>query len=210
MKNYLTITEVTKFIGSDHTRALADIKSNSESFAELNAVQACEYRMFYSIRDDKSLVYEYLYIYIIGTNVRLHRLAKNQYSFFNENLHNYHRVDNSERIKLAETLTQPNYIGVGKLTTKKVDQWLIYGQILEGLTSGKQKEFEDNEAEFRKSLEGQNVHYWSDKNRGSIERNGLTYEFEISRNAISTRIKLTAYKSDLESFLQLSDNKFTK
>lgn len=210
MSKFLRIEELDKFGASDKAKALNDIKSHSTIFDELNKVQACEYRFFYFTNDNGSLSYNYVYIFIIGTNTRI-TAHKGQYSFFNTNIHNYHRLSNTEISELGELAVKPNYIGYGKLTTKKIDAWLLYGQALEILCFTKQTEYENNETEFRKTLEGQKVVYWGDgNNKGYIEKNGLTYEFEIGRNYINTKIKLTAYVNDLNSFLQLSDNKFTK
>ena len=46
MKNYLLVADITKFNGTDQTRALADIKGCTDTFLELNAVQPCEVRLF--------------------------------------------------------------------------------------------------------------------------------------------------------------------
>lgn len=72
------------------------------------------------------------------------------------------------------------------------------------LSAQREKEVYD----FKKSLEGLDVHWWNDDTKGYIKRGGLRYEFTIEPSGnIYQRIKITAYSETLETFLKMSDNK---
>lgn len=61
---------------------------------------------------------------------------------------------------------------------------------------------------FKRSLEGLDVHWWNDDTKGYVDRGGLRYEFSIEANGyISQRIKNVTYTETLETFLKMSDNK---
>lgn len=109
--------------------------------------------------------------------------------------------------KAFDKQTAPNRIGV--FTRKKIDDWVEY------LTQGYRRlerinaENERKMTGYRNRLEAIPDVVWEyDKNRGHIERNGLTYNFEIRQTDYSERILLDYRCRTLDDFLALSDNKF--
>lgn len=103
-------------------------------------------------------------------------------------------------------LEKPNVMGV--LSAKKVQEWVKYYETkckrLAALEGANVKKISD----FKASLKGLSVKW--NENGGEIIRNGLKYTFSIDRGYISQGIKLDYVDDNLKTFLELSDNKYTK
>ncbi|MCD8273378.1 MAG: hypothetical protein LUC96_00090 [Alistipes sp.] len=115
-------------------------------------------------------------------------------------------ADNYSYGKAFDKQTAPNRIGV--FSQKKIDDWVEY------LTQGfryLEKINAENEriiTGYRNRLEALPDVVWNvDKSRGHIERNGLSYTFEIRQTDYSERISLDYCCRTLDDFLALSDNK---
>lgn len=124
----------------------------------------------------------------------------------------YHTGDfqniNSNTITQAEQkFKRPQNIGV--LTTKKINEWInFFTAVYKELAVIDQKNKEVKET-FLKSLDGLTVNWSKDNTSGRIVKNGLEYRFEIEPTYISERILLNITgKSDLNTFIKLSDNKY--
>ena len=207
MKTFFDIYGVAKFEGNHLTCAQRDIKANTQKFVELNAVIPSEVRLYYSRNDENnSLSYEYLEIYITGTNIKISEY-KNRYRFYMENSHvlKYKNLSNNDISKIGAKFTPPNYIGVGKLTLKKVQDWINYLKQLEQAYIKENDENGDFEKKYKEKIADQKPYYYNDK-KGYIEKNGLRYDFEINAGHVFEKLQITC-SSTFENFLKLSDNK---
>ncbi len=137
--------------------------------------------------------------------VRKHTYPKTYYDLrFDWSSFRY--ADNYSYGKAFDKQIAPNRIGV--FTRKKIDDWVEY------LTKGYRNlerinaENERKMTGYRNRLEAIPDVVWEyDKNRGHIERNGLTYTFEIRQTDYSERISLDYRCRTLDDFLAVSDNK---
>lgn len=208
MRKFLDIYGIARFDEFNQSKATRDIKEATNRFQELNAVIPSEVRLFYSTDDnEKSLSYEYLEIYITGTNIKISEY-KNKYRFYFENSHSlkYKNLSNNDIAKIDAKFTPPNYIGIGKLTLKKVQTWIEFLKETEQAYIRENDENGKIEREFKEKIADQKPYYYNDK-KGYIERNGLRYDFEISTGHISEKVVITC-SATFENFLKLSENKF--
>jgi len=112
-----------------------------------------------------------------------------------------------EKRDIYNKYNKPNEVGV--LNAKKLNDWIEYlEKINEDILSLNESKG-DKISEFLKSLEGQPVNWFNDKKSGWMVKNGIEYSFAVLNDGtITQNIRLRAYDNTLETFLQLSDNKF--
>lgn len=121
-------------------------------------------------------------------------------------------LDVNVSYKLYPEMERPNKVGAP--TKKKMDAWLYYLTERERRLGTIIAEKDNKIAEFLQQINdsGLDVEWFNDGLSGWIERNGLRYQFRIDKDTgyISKNIQLVAYSSELDDFIKLSDNKFTK
>lgn len=154
---------------------------------------------------DGGIHFEHVGVYLQDSPKYCVRKFKEKYYVVNHT--NYPNVDSYGAKRATEHLKQPNYIGV--FTAKKLKDWVDYlnaeHEILTALSIGANK----RETEFLEKLNGLPVQWYSDKKSGRIVRNGIEYIFTIKDGNIYQNMEIhCSASSTLETFLQLSDNKF--
>lgn len=117
-------------------------------------------------------------------------------------------ADNGSYHKAFQHLNRPKHIGV--FSRRKIDDWVNY--FTEGYRNmeGIDRENEQRIGLFRKRLKELPEIIWSSDNKGSIERNGLTYSFEIHPTYNYEQIQLDSRLQTLDDFLALSDNQYKR
>lgn len=117
-------------------------------------------------------------------------------------------ADNGSYHKAFQHLNRPKHIGV--FSRRKIDDWVNY--FTEGYRNmeGIDRENEQRIGLFRKRLKELPEIIWSSDNKGSIERNGLTYWFEIHPTYNYEQIRLDSRLQTLDDFLALSDNQYKR
>ena len=117
-------------------------------------------------------------------------------------------ADNGSYHKAFQHLNRPKHIGV--FSRRKIDDWVNY--FTEGYRNmeGIDRENEQRIGLFRKRLKELPEIIWSSDNKGSIERNGLTYSFEIHPTYNYEPSRLDSRLQTLDDFLALSDNQYKR
>mgnify|MGYP000032604656 CR=1 FL=1 len=117
-------------------------------------------------------------------------------------------ADNGSYHKAFQHFDRPNHIGV--LSRRKIDDRVNY--FTEGYRNMERidRENEPTIGSFRKRLEALPEIIWSSNNKGSIERNGLIYSFEIHPTYYYEQVRLDSRLQTLDDFLVLSDNQYKR
>lgn len=115
-------------------------------------------------------------------------------------------ADNGSYHKAFQHFDRSNHIGV--LSRRKIDDRVNY--FTEGYRNMERIDWENEQTigSFRKRLEALPEIIWSSDNKGSIERNGLTYSFEIHPTYYYEQVQLDSRLQTLDDFLALSDNQY--
>jgi len=173
---------------------------------ELSAFTPCHILVRYDENDNNSIYY----LYVILTD---YPFIHCQYSTRDKKYHFYIIQDNNSgtyglkqsQINI-EHLIEPIKIGV--LNLKKVTAWIEYLSAIEQIYKETFNKGKNLKTEFLKSIKGLPVKWYDNNKKGTIESNGIIFNFEIGDTYISKKIKLS-YKIDntIENFKLLSDNK---
>lgn len=128
-----------------------------------------------------------------------------KYSVYYDN-HSYnlqnvtaHTID-----QISNQYLKPNQIGV--LSSKKLIDWMTYYDLVLAHLEKLSAENKNKIDLFLESIKDLPVDK-RDKS-GYYERNGLEFSYRIETEYVSTKIELRAKNHDLETFLQLADNKY--
>ena len=197
-----TITEV-EFNKLSIESRIGEIDTARKILEDFSKFYPCELAFRVSENEGKS--------YYEGCDVRLYYKGIELFVRFYKkylitNWNNYPELSDSARYTIKNNISEPKQIGV--LSQKKINDWLEYHYLthLEFEKSSKEKTKEKEE--FLNSIKDLNVEWSKDKSRGYIYRNGLVFNFRFSFGYIEKRIELDRVNNNLETFLQLSDNKF--
>jgi len=187
-----------------------DVIEHSKLLSEVKAVHPSDF--FLSFEDyDGKLTYHHLEVFLIdedGNPTVKVKYYKNHYSFFNPIYHTLKKLTTWDREKVEGILTRPQNVGIGKLTLKKLNNWVKFldDEIteLKKLSEVNTKVGED----YRKKIAPYNPKYHiTNANRGEVTINKVTLEFEICDSFVSEKIKIDC-SSNFENFLKLSNNGF--
>ncbi len=134
---------------------------------------------------------------------------KGKYHIYLHDLNDFNDVVSyQQRNLLIEKagIKEPN--NIGKLSTKKIQDWVDYYLAVYELIS---KECEQKNSEidtFLKSLEGLDVKWYEQEKRGSIVKGGMEYSFDIKNGYVYEKLeKHYSVESNLSNFLKMSENK---
>lgn len=135
---------------------------------------------------------------------------KKKYSFFAWEINKLKHINQYDISQAEIEVGQPNEVGV--LSQPKVNTWIAFYQNVYLLLSAKNDTNRDKIQLFIDSLKGLPVHWYESGNkRGSIERNGLLFEFYISDTNVQTYLKIAnGTGTKLSTFIKMSDNQLNK
>lgn len=195
-----------------------DLLANYEIYKEINKFHKCYSEIEITERDDNKFWIEntkfILENDVIGIVIRYNTYNKQYHFFGNWNQIDMKNISNYQINDFRKNFKKPR--GVGKLSKKKIADWIKYETDIYLACKKKNDELEDNTKTFLKTLEGQNVQ-WHLKNEktgqysGEIIKNGIKYSFTITNGYVNQKIEVY-YKvpTNLDSFLLLSDNKINR
>lgn len=181
-----------------------DYKTKLALYDEVNLFYPCELLIEISLEDGKHYL-ERAYVYLKDTKVCvMEGYNKSKYSF--NCYENFNDLNMHQCYDFTKHIVQPNK--VGKLTTKKITEWVNYYKEYLSVLTAKTIVLNDNVQTFLDSIKNENVRWWNNNKSGSITKNGIVFEFNISNGCITQKITVGYVGSEFETFLKLSDNKF--
>ena len=105
--------------------------------------------------------------------------------------------------------TEPNAIGV--LTTKKISDWCYFYFNVYNAVKNKAISNEKVKQDFLKEIEPYHIQWHKENYNGQIKRNGIVLAFTIEPGYISYHLDFTHdFQTNFQTFLKLSDNKWTQ
>jgi hypothetical protein len=127
------------------------------------------------------------------------------------NIYNSGKLTKSTYDNTIVDIKEPNNIGVGKLTTKKIEGWINYHVSCYNALKVALSETENKVSEFLKEIEGEKIDWYNgSKTKGRIVKNGISFEFHIQGDYISQKISIHySVTNSFKSFAKLADNKYT-
>jgi len=195
-----------------------NLKEDYEVYKEINKFHHCFSKVELSETTGDSYWHEstkfLLKNDVIDVIIRYDSYRK-RYSFYGDwdtsdlkNLSHYQISDIRKKFK------EPR--GVGKLSKKKITDWIKYEEDVYLACVKKNNELDNGVNSFLDSLKGENVN-WFNQNpersqwSGEIVKNGVVFKFSIDNGCVSQKIEVH-YKtpSTLEAFKLLSDNKINR
>jgi len=211
-----TISKALKMnLGNEYH--LKNLKASFEVYKEINKFHPC-YSEVELVERDNEYWHEHTKFLlkndVIDVVIRFDDYRK-RYSFYgNWNSYDMKNLSHYQISDIREKFTEPR--GVGKLSKKKIADWIEYEESVYLACKIQNEEFEDKVGNFLETLKGENItNYREDNNRGewsgSIIKNGIEYKFNISDGCISENISIHyTVSSTLNSFKLLSDNKINR
>ena len=155
---------------------------------------------FCYVSDDR---FEYSKIYLKNDICKLiinfDSYKKKYRIYMDENFDNLSRYDIDS---VKESYTEPK--NIGKLTTKKIEDWINYYNLVFNALKIKSESTNNSVSEFLESLKD-----WFSKTQGEIIKNGIIFRFTIHPGYIEKNIKLEYNDGSLETFKKLSNNEYT-
>ena len=202
MKNLFTVSQAIEM--GLKLENLHDYKAMLALCDEVNLFYPCELLVATSLEDGTHYL-QNVYVYLKGTKVCVRTdYDKSKYSF---NCYEYFKdLSGSQMYEFTKHIVRPNK--VGKLTTKKITEWVNYYNEYLSVLTAMCIELNNNVYTFLESIKNENVRYWNNNKCGSITKNGINFEFSIYNGVIDKKITLAYVGSEFETFLKLSDNKF--
>lgn len=202
MRNLFTVSQAIEM--GLNPENLYYYKERLALYNEVNSFYPCELLIKTSLQDGKHYL-ENVYVYLKGTKVCvIPDYNKTKYSF--NCYENFKDLNKNQCYYFTKHIVQPNK--VGKLTTKKITEWVNYYNEYLSILTAKSLELTDNVQTFLESIKDENVRYWNNNKSGSITKNGIVFEFHINNGCITKKITIDYVGSEFETFLKLSDNKF--
>lgn len=120
---------------------------------------------------------------------------------------NFKHIDLHMQAHIRDKYPAPHRIGV--LSERKVNIWVDYLTKIWHDLEHLDREREDHIAAHRSRLNKlPDVKWNKDRDRGSIERNGLCYSFRYETGTIQEKVSLDYGPCTLDDFLALSDNRY--
>lgn len=173
--------------------------------AEVSEFYPAEVLITISLHDGKYYL-GHCYVHLKDTTVYVSYYShKKRYSFVDYT--EYPTISRYEQTETIKHIKEPNY--VGKLSTKKITEWVNYYNECNKVLKAKDDELNNNVQTFLDSIKDENVQWWNNKNSGEIVKNGIVFSFNIENGWISKKIEVHySVSSDLDTFKKLSDNKF--
>lgn len=192
-----------------------NLKEDYEIFKEINKFQHCYSEVKLTKRDENTYWHEHTrFLFkgdIINVVIRYDSYRK-RYSFYGDwNTSDMKNISIYQIHDIRKKFKEPR--GVGKLTKKKIADWIKYETDVYLAVKKANDEHNDKVITFLRSLDGENIKWFTnDPDRGQwngeIVKNGLVYKFSINDGYINQKIEVY-YKtpSTLDAFKLLSDNK---
>ena len=183
---------------------------------EVNEFYPCEVRVKFAENVNSVLAFHSVSVCLINPTTetrihKVHRSGKIHYNIYSSDITQDACFKNTNRDQKADVIKGiviPKTIG--KLTTKKVQQWIDYiNQCFDLIKAENNKNTSELDA-FLESIKDQEVHWLNDKKTsGEIFKNGIKFSFRIEEGYISKYIEVH-YKVDrnIENFLKLADNNY--
>lgn len=112
-------------------------------------------------------------------------------------------IDNYSRTKAHDGLTAPQRIG--KLSKRKVEEWVEYQTLYYRNLVHIDTENDQLIRQHIARLECIPDVLWSrNRQSGTIERNGISYSFQVERTGVSENIRLSRFGHSLDDFLEMA------
>ena len=183
-----------------------DVENYKKFVSEVNKFYPCEIEYSVSLQDG-TYYFEHVYAKI-KSNMELYIFPLNyQKKIRIHGFNNYKDISHYDIEKVKEGFIEPKQIGV--MTAKKIQDWVTYQEQVHAKILELSQEQSNHVAEFLKSIEGMDVYFWDNGNKGEIRKGGLMYKFEIDKGYISEKIVASFDENtSLDVFLRMSDNKY--
>lgn len=214
MRNIITIT--TKLTTMKRVNTLAEATELSQPLCNdwhkdrlMKAVElAKQIEVFYPCYVEADINGQYLesvYIYLHHESLKM----TIQFDEYRKKYHittfwtrRYPNLSGYQINYIENQFTAPNKIGV--LNTKKITDWVNYYEAIDSKLKENSDSNKSKIQAFRDKIADLPIH-WRDSNRGSMEKNGIRYEFTIDNQGgyIDERMSITK-SSNLENFLKLT------
>lgn len=211
MKNYITIEQADKLglLNDLNTGDSRNFDAALNLQKEVNEFYPCEVLIKTSEYDNRTW-FEYASVVLDkDKHITIRKDWPGKYIIFGaywQVFENTQFYEHEQALNVNSKHVKPN--NVGKLSTKKIKDWIKYWTIYFDAMTSKEAENAAKVEKFKASLTGHNVVWWDEGKRGYIKKNGLRFEFTIDKGYISQEITLDHYETSLETFLKLADNKF--
>jgi len=134
---------------------------------------------------------------------------KKKFVIYEDFLRTLKNIDRYAIQRIEENFKEPQQIGV--LSHNKLINWFEYYLAIIDVAKQVDAQNGGEKEAFLKSIEGLPVKWWNNGVNGEIIQNGVKFSFAIGETYISKKIEIDYKVNDnLESFLQLSNNKYNK
>lgn len=211
------------------TKTLAEVKSENIALdvndftmifvislqKEVNEFYPCEVRVKFAENVNSVLVFHSVSVCLINptTETRIHKIqrgGKIHYNIYSSDIEHdicFKNVNRNQKETAISGIEIPKTIG--KLTTKKIQQWIDYINQCFVLIEAKNNVNTRELDAFLESIKEQEVRWFNNKTSGEIIKNGIKFSFKIEEGCISKKIEVY-YKVDnnIENFLKLADNNY--
>lgn len=130
-----------------------------------------------------------------------------KWNIYNQSIFTLKNVTYYTQEAIEKNIPKPRQIG--KLSAKKVQEWVYYHeQVYKQLVEVNNGNAANLQA-FLGSIKDLPVKWFDGNKQGSIVRNGIELEFKIEPTYVSKKIVIHwSVENDVASFLKLSDNKY--
>jgi len=211
MEKIITIEEAIKldFYNEYHQKRVIQIK---EQYDIINDVHQCDCEVHVSEREDGSVYFDHHNFYLVNDTCQIqirHDSYSKKYTFFYsedfKNLSVYQKSDIRDKFKAPR--------GVGKLTKKKIADWIKYETDIYKACKEKDKNLNNDVSEFLESIKDEDVRFFGkDEKRnhysGEIIKNGIKFTFKIENGYVQKAILIDyTVSATLDNFKLLSNNK---
>lgn len=182
---------------------------------EVNEFYPCEVRVKFAENVNSVLSFYNVAVYLINptTETRIHKVqrrGKIHYNIYSSDIEHdicFKNVNRYQKETAIKDIEIPKTIG--KLTTKKVQQWIDYINQCFVLIEAENNVNTSELDAFLESIKDQEVRWFYNKTSGEIIKNGIKFSFKIEEGCISKKIEVY-YKVDdnIENFLKLANNNY--
>ena len=182
---------------------------------EVNEFYPCEVRVKFAENINSVLAFHSVSVCLINPTTetrihKVHRSGKIHYNIYSSDIEHdicFKNVSRYQKQNAISGIEIPKTIG--KLTTKKIQQWIDYINqcfvLIDAENSANTSELDA----FLDSIKDQEVRWFNDKKSGEIIKNGIKFSFKIEEGCISKKIEVyDKVKNNIENFLKLADNKY--
>lgn len=116
---------------------------------------------------------------------------------------NLQHIDNYSRTKAHDGLTAPQRIG--KLSKRKVEEWVEYQTLYyRNLERINEENVRAIRAYIARMKQIPDVLWSKDRQSGTIERNGLSYSFQLEHTGVRENIRVSRFGHSLDDFLEMA------